>query len=357
MNYNSTFIIGNRDTGKTRKKLFYEIENKLETGESFVILDIHKEYYNHFMEKFQVKGYRINVIDLKNAKHSDGWNPLSYPFFLMNQEVGEYDLSIEQLENMANEIFYDKDEIDPFWRVMSQNLFIGLCLLLRRISSKNKDIHLMQFPTTMLLLSVGEEKMEDSSLLRKYVESLDATDPIYVALSPIVFAPAETKGSILSVFKMKMNRFFLREDLVKSMLNNCYSEDLVGYQKTVVFLENIPNTLTNIFIGQCFTEAYRNSNSITFILDEFDQLPHFVALEEKVKQSRKSNVSVYLATSNPEMISMNYPSLAVEETISLTDIYQTDYQDKDVPYQADPMENTYLEGYSKQLKEEFLKLF
>ena len=356
MNDNSTLILGNHQTGKTRNILFNEISKKINDKESFVILDIHGDYYNHFAKQFKDNGYRINVINLNNANKSDGWNPLSYPYFLMHEELKSYDLAVEQLENMAKEIFYEEKEEDPFWRTMCENLFVGLSLLLIRMSKNNDDHKIAYFPTIMLLLNIAEKRIDDTTVMRKYLESLEATDPVYIALSPIFFAPAETKGSIMAVFKMKMNQYMLRKDLVSSMLYNSYSEARIEDGKTVVFIQDIPNRLTNIIISQCFTEAFRTKQKVNFILDEFDQLPKFLTLEDRINQARKSNVSIYLTAINNSLIEKKYKDFIVDKTITLDDIYKTDYTDEEIEYIGDPFKVSYEEGYSDKLLEWLLEL-
>ena len=55
MNDSSTLILGNHQTGKTRNILFNEISKKINDKESFVILDIHGDYYNHFALFYYLK--------------------------------------------------------------------------------------------------------------------------------------------------------------------------------------------------------------------------------------------------------------------------------------------------------------
>lgn len=358
MKYNTTLIVGKNKTGKTRKIIFKDLEEKIKNKENLYILDNNKEYYNHFYKELKDNDYVIQVVNFKEPTKSDGWNPLSYPAYLRNE--GKLDESVEVLESMANEIFYQEKEEDPFWRLMSQNLFVGLSLLLYRIGEKVDDKHLYEFPTLMLLLKIGEEKYKDSTVLKKYLESLDPTDPIYISLSPIVFAPTETKGSILSVFKTKINLYLLREELVKSFTNSSYSEAKVSntsFKNHAIFIigNDSLNRFTNIVIENSFREALNNSRKSTFILDEFDKLPKMLEIKYMINKANRYNIDLYLTATTMDNIIDKYGKLDnVQQTIETKDYYESNDKDENIEIDDQEQNHFYENNYIDRLRKEII---
>ena len=358
MKYNTTLIVGKNKTGKTRKIIFKDLEEKIKNKENLYILDNNKEYYNHFYKELKDNDYVIQAVNFKEPTKSDGWNPLSYPAYLRNE--GKLDESVEVLESMANEIFYQEKEEDPFWRLMSQNLFVGLSLLLYRIGEKVDDKHLYEFPTLMLLLKIGEEKYKDSTVLKKYLELLDPTDPIYIALSPIVFAPTETKGSILSVFKTKINLYLLREELVKSFTNNSYSEAKIpntSFKNHAIFIigNDSLNRLTNIVIENSFREALKNSSKSTFIIDEFDKLPKMLEINTMINKANRNNIDLYLTATTMDNIIDKYGKLDnIQQTIETKDYYESNDKDENIEIDDQERNHFYENNYIDRLRKEII---
>ena len=358
MKYNTTLIVGKNKTGKTRKIIFKDLEEKIKNKENLYILDNNKEYYNHFYKELKDNDYVIQVVNFKEPTKSNGWNPLSYPAYLRNE--GKLDESVEVLESMANEIFYQEKEEDPFWRLMSQNLFVGLSLLLYRIGEKVDDKHLYEFPTLMLLLKIGEEKYKDSTVLKKYLESLDPTDPIYISLSPIVFAPTETKGSILSVFKTKINLYLLREELVKSFTNNSYSEAKIpntSFKNHAIFIigNDSLNRLTNIVIENSFREALKNSRKSTFIIDEFDKLPKMLEINTMINKANRNNIDLYLTATTMDNIIDKYGKLDnIQQTIETKDYYESNDKDENIEIDDQERNHFYENNYIDRLRKEII---
>lgn len=358
MKYNTTLIVGKNKTGKTRKIIFKDLEEKIKNKENLYILDNNKEYYNHFYKELKDNDYVIQVVNFKEPTKSNGWNPLSYPAYLRNE--GKLDESVEVLESMANEIFCQEKEEDPFWRLMSQNLFVGLSLLLYRIGEKVDDKHLYEFPTLMLLLKIGEEKYKDSTVLKKYLESLDPTDPIYISLSPIVFAPTETKGSILSVFKTKINLYLLREELVKSFTNNSYSEAKIpntSFKNHAIFIigNDSLNRLTNIVIENSFREALKNSRKSTFIIDEFDKLPKMLEINTMINKANRNNIDLYLTATTMDNIIDKYGKLDnIQQTIETKDYYESNDKDENIEIDDQERDHFYENNYIDRLRKEII---
>lgn len=329
MNKNSVLIIGKNKTGKTRKVLFNEVNDKINNNENLFILDERLEYYNNFGKKLKEKGYNVKVVNFKEPGMSNGYNPFEYITYLYNN--GKTDKAIEMLKNMGEYIFRtDIGSADPFWTDMANNYFIGLSLILLKIAKENNDSSATKFYSLLQIIDQGEEKYKDTTYLKEYCSELDLNDPICIALNSILKAPSETRGSIMSVFKQKINNYFMRPELVNSFNSNDFSvEELNKPEKTAVFVVGYKplNNLSNIIIEQAIDYIYSISNKFNIMLDGFDKLANFNDIEEIIDIANHSDINIYLTTTDKNELINKYKNSKlsnIEEYVELNEIY--DYE-------------------------------
>lgn len=328
MKYNSTLVVGKNKTGKTRNILFNEVKDRINNNENLVILDTKKEYYNHFYNMLIEHNYKIDVININEPLKSDGWNPLSYPEFIYRYDK---DKGIELLENMARNIFSEENKNnDPFWCNMASNLFIGLSLILFRLRDRVESNTAIAFSSIVALLDLGERKYKDTqkTYLKKYIETLPSHDPVYVALSSILYAPTETKGSIMAVFKVKMNLYIMRENLVKSFINNSTSEsNIVTNENRAMFFIGTRSLdkLTNIFFEQVINESLKSKKNVSIIIDGYDLLPTFHNINSSIDLINHSNVNLFLTSTDKNITD---EVRKIENIIETTDIYEEENTDE-----------------------------
>lgn len=320
-------IIGKSGSGKTRDILFKEVQNIISNRENMIISDERLEYYNYFGQLLKDQGYRLEVINFKDPMKSSGWNPLGYISYLYNND--KTDKAIELLEKMGKLIFDDREtNSDPFWTNMATSYFIGIVLILLKISKEEKDPHAIDFYSILSVMLDGEKEYKESTYLKEYISKLSSLDPIYVALSPIVFAPNETRGSIISVVKSKINTIFMRPQILNMFYNESMNiEHLTdnSYGKLAVFVINYKpmNRMTNVFIEQAFSAVSDNNQKMNFILDGFDELPKVNGIDEMINIANHSNnnIKLYVTSTSKEKILDKYNEAEfsnIEKVIELT---------------------------------------
>lgn len=315
---NTTKIIGKANMGKTKKILFNEVNKNIDNNQSLFILDNNLEYYNYFGLKLKEKGYKIKVINFKNPLNSDGYEPLEYIKYLYNKN--KIDLCIEQINEMGLELFKnDNYHGDPFWENSASDYFTGIVLTLLKIS----DDKSYTFGSLSNLINQGEEPYKNFNMLKVYCNSLDIMDPIYINLSTINNAPVETRGSILSVVKQKLNLFFTRPELLKSFYNNNFKIDTDITDKVAIFVIGYKPlyNLSNILLNQVYSYSKLNNQKITFILDDFDNLNRVRNIESIIDDANKGYFNLYLTCKNEEVLLDKYPKntfINIEKTIELT---------------------------------------
>ena len=288
----TNLIMGKKNTGKTKGILFKEVKDSIEKNENLFIYNDRDEYYRTFSKILKENNYNILTLNLKDASKSNGYNPLLLPYQLYKEN--KLDEAISMVNNLALEIFKEDGNHDPFWENMASNYFTGLTLILFNEANINE----INLGSVQVMISQGELKYNETTYLKSYLENIDVTNTIYTLLSPIVFAPNDTKGSILSVTKQKLNNYLIREQLLNLLNTNDINLKELN-NKTAMFVigkEEI-NDLANIFINQLVNIT---NIPFTFIFDNFDSLRKVSSFNELVKDASYNGNKVYVAIHNEE---------------------------------------------------------
>ena len=296
----TNLIIGKINSGKTRGILFNEFKKSIANKENLFILDEKEEYYKTFKKELDDNGYKVYVLNLKDTSKSNSFNPLMVPYNYYKN--GNMDKTIESITELGLEIFKtDNSNIDPFWDNSAVDYFTALTLILFKEASI-KEINLGSIQT---MLSLGSNKIEDTIIIKKYFDNLDITDIIYKSGSGIVYAPNDTRESIVSVMKQKLNTYCLREQLLNNLCGN--DIDLMNIEsKTAIFVINKLglNNISNIMINQ----LVNNNIEMTYYLDNIDNMPLILELKNMLDEKLK----VYVATRNKDEFVSKYGNTIID---------------------------------------------
>ena len=297
---NTNLIIGKINSGKTMGILFNEFKKSIANKENLFILDEKEEYYKTFKQELDNNGYKVYVLNLKDTSKSNSFNSLMVPYNYYKN--GNIDKAIESITELGLEIFKtDNSNIDPFWENSAADYFTALTLILFKEASI-KEINLGSIQT---MITLGSHKIEDTFVIKKYFNNLDINDIIYKVGSSVVYAPMETRESIISVMKQKLNTYCLMEQLLNNLCGN--DIDLTNIQsKTAIFVINKLglNSISNIMINQLV-----NTNiEMTYYLDNIDNVPLILEL----KNMLDSKLKVYVATRNKEEFMSKYGKTIID---------------------------------------------
>lgn len=295
----TNLIYGKIDSGKTRGILFKEVDELIKRDESLLVLDLKEEYYNNYSKLLQDKGYQITVINLNNPVSSNGFNPFTMPYHYY--KYNNMDKCIELLEETGLRLFNeDSSNTDPFWSNSAKDLFIGLSLILFK-EAKEEEINLGSIST--LLNSCIKEG------LSKYFENLKPNDPIYISASTIVYSPKDTRDSIISVLKQKINQFIIKPNLLNLLANTDFDINNFGHKKAALFIipkeDSRINNIANILIDQIVYKIKENKVKLNLILDNIDVLEAIYSLNSLVNMAY-SNINLTVVTRDLEVLNANY---------------------------------------------------
>ena len=337
---NSTnLIIGKINSGKTRGFLLKETNKMIDNEENIVILDSKLEYYNAYYNKLKEKNYDILVLNLEDATKSNGYNPLQVPYQIYNQ--GNKDKSLELIRLLALEIFKEQGSYDPFWENTSADYFTALVLILFK-EAKEENVNL---GSIQVMLNQSCKKIDNATVINHYLEKIDILDSIYTLSSGTVYAPSETRDSILSVMKQKLNEYCAKENLLNLLCTNDINLNSIN-NKTAIFVIG-KSKIANIFINQLIEVIKLNKLKISFILDNFNSIKYLLNFKELVENAIYYNIKLYVAIIDlDEMKNIygNYVFNKFENIININDNLElTDINNKGILPTIMPNKHTYFD--------------
>ena len=294
-----TLIIGQSGSGKTTALVDPQVYSLCKHGESMVITDPKGEIYRHHANRLKAKGYKIVVINFRDPREGNAWNPLTVPYRMYKQ--GKTDKAKELLEDISQNILIDpKNNNDPFWERSAADYFSGLCIGLFEDAKENE----VNISSVSNMATSGEEKNGISTFAKDYFTLKGETSSAYEYAKATFSAPNDTKSSILSVFQSKIRVFSTREELSEMLSYSDFNMEDIGREKTAVFLivhdeKTTYHSLATIFIKQLYEVlidvAHKNPNGelkyrTNFILDEFANMPQLRDVTSMVTAARSRKI-------------------------------------------------------------------
>ena len=292
-------VIGSTGAGKTQTTVLPMVNLLAKNGESMIITDPKGEIYESTSNYLKSLGYNIVLLNFRDPQQGNAWNPMYLPYSLYKSE--NEDKAVELLEDLAANILKDPSAKgqDPFWENTSADYFAGLSWALFE-DADEKEINLNSIN---LMTTIGEEKIGNSTYIKEYFSYKNPSKTAYIKASSTLMAPNETKGSILSVFKQRVQLFASRANFSEMLANNDFDMRDIGRKKTAVFIviqdeKTTYHTLVTIFLKQCYETLISVAQECggqlphrtNFILDEFANMPPLKDVTTMVTAARSRNI-------------------------------------------------------------------
>ena len=278
-----------------------------------VITDPKGEIYENNAEFLRARGYKIVLLNFRNPQRGNMWNPLALPYKLYKS--GNFDKCNELLRDLAINILHDEKTDDPFWQNTSADYFVALAQGLFQDADES-DINISSI---IHMLTVGEEKYGASTYAKEYFKMKDSRNPAYINAAGTIDAPNDTKGSIISVFRQKINIFAMAENLSEMLSKSDFDMMDIGREKTAVFLiiqdeKKTYHALTTIFVKQCYESlidvAQESGGKLkvrtNFILDEFANMPELKDVTTMITAARSRQIRFNLIIQNFAQLNQVY---------------------------------------------------
>ena len=287
-------LIGSTGSGKTQAVILPILKLAMMAGESIVINDPKGEIYEKTAQKLEDEGYKNVVIDFEDSRKGNNWNPLTLAH--KQYKEGNPDKAIELIEDLGYYLLAEaqKREADPFWVNSSINYFTGIVLYLFK-TAKEEEINLN---SVAKLANALLDKTSSEQFLKK-VEK----DPVmFMKLAGTLQAPPETRGSIISVFNQKIERYLSKENLANMLSTSDFEMSTISNDKTAIFIvtgvSSFCRNLIPLFANQVIdaVSLYGNKEKrLNLLLDEFDSLIPIKDFALKLGYCRSINIRVTVA--------------------------------------------------------------
>ena len=316
-----TLISGKTETNKTKGYLFKQTNEMIEKEENILFLDSKEEYYNEYSSILKDKGYNIIVLNLKEPSKSNAYNPFTLPY---NYYQNDKDKAFELLQKISYAICKDeKQTSDPFWENMASDLVTGLSMIL----FKEADVEKINLGSVNVGLNLCSS---DSTSLQNYLNKLDVNDPIYTCASGTLFAPEDTKGSIISVVKQKFTPYCLQPNLMNTLSTTDFDISSLGKEKTAIFViardyNTVINNIANIFIEQVMSLVIFEKRQFNFVLDNIDTINSLNSLGNIIDM-QSDRIRLFIATRDENILKEKYYNNVFANVNEIIDTNKKEYE-------------------------------
>ena len=317
--FDHTMIIGSTGSGKTICEIMPLIFNLGYANESMVINDTKGELYNTTASFLKKRGYKIHIVNLRNALASDGWNPLhlAYKYYY----EGNIDLAGDIIENFSKSLCKNLSSKDMYWEKSATAVLSALCYGLIEDCTDELEVNL--YSIYNLLVEHGSKTIDRFNSLDLYFQQKPMGSLSKMAYATGSFAKGETRATLFSVLATTI-KMFSDTGIANLTSRTDFELENIGKNKSAVFLiipdeKESRHELASLFIDQCYqalvntAQSYSNGRMpirVNFILDEFANMPPITSISNKITVSRSRNIRFYLVLQDFDQLKETYKDSA-----------------------------------------------
>lgn len=313
-------IIGGSGCGKTRRVVLPMLEMYRRAGESVVVTDPKAELHDATADAFAKSGYKVYVVNLRNPRQSDGWNPLALARSYVRS--GDTERATAAVNDFASAFIPEKPHarVDPFWTQTSRAMFQGLAGMLventRLFSDDEVNLHTLRMLSEHLELDPPYGDKSTFDLLEYYPADSIARSNLYA----IRLGSERTFDNIRVSYSAPMQSLYIQTSLVNMLSRQDIDFNDLGRSKTILYLiipdeKSTLNAVATLMIKSCYeqlialakaSEGNRLPLRVNFLLDEFANLPQIPDVASMLSASRSRNMRFFLVVQGLYQLSSRY---------------------------------------------------
>lgn len=292
-------ILGATGSGKTRRLILILIHLLLHTFSSLIVVDVKGQLKRMTSGLAKKLGWEVVVLDLREFKHGECWNPLAEPYRLYHS--GEKDLAFGMLSDFMDGLAakQDKKTADAFWPGMAKSFGNAILQLMVECLPENLC------NVTNFVELCSERNFEK---LQKLSRQLDYASNTAAAFRGIYSCAEKTRQSIeVSLFEM-IKIFTLNTCMTNMMSNSTFDLHQFGKQKTIVYIEIADekptfHAIASMFIKQIYEVLVKDASEypeetlpvpVHFVIDEFCNIPKIENMANMITAARSRNIFLTL---------------------------------------------------------------
>ena len=303
-------------TGSKKTRLFgMPLINILAlAGESFITTDPKGELYSKTSGLVAAKGYKTIVLDFRNMKQSDQWNPLSMPYTLYHE--GKTDEAVSSVNDFINAL------AEPQRKLTKDVYFIDLAcaqalanMLFFIDTASPEEANIYNFANFFLAKCSVQDTVELSELV--------ATGSIASINFKNILTNKEaerTFANVTSYVSTMLNPFVTSKTLCQVLSQSSFDVTCIGESKHAIYII-VPDEKTTLhflvtaFVKQVYealiNEAQKRDDKmlpvrVNFVLDEFANIPAIPDMPSMISAARSRNMRFFLIVQSLFQLKQKY---------------------------------------------------
>lgn len=295
-------ISGGTGSKKTRTSVINTTLSVIESEENAVITDPKGELFRRTAGTAMRKNYNIKVLNLRNPKRSDGWNPMTLPYRL--DVSGKKEEAEELLCDIINSITEPIKLVtkDVYWADRTNSKLVAEAKL-------QMDSVPEKFFNISTLMQIAKKK--NKYLLEELIKECDDKQPFFESIESFMNMSAEkTQDCLYDTVQQAFGPYSQRSALLNILCDNDIDfTDLVSEKKKTIIYIIYPDEkmsmafLVNLFLTQCYyyLKMYVEENNlprlkirVNFICEEFGNLPKVENFANRISMARGFNIRYFL---------------------------------------------------------------
>ena len=309
-----SLIFGSTGSKKTRLLGMPLINILALGGESFITTDPKGELYNKTSGLVAAKGYNVYVLNFRDLKQSDYWNPLMLPYVLYKS--GKTDEAVSLINDFINSIAEPQrnNTKDIYFIELACSQILANMLFFIATASP-EEVNIYNFANFFMANSSSEK----TERLAKFVAegSIASINFKSVLTNKGV---ERTFANVSSCVSAMLNPFIIRKTLCQVLSQCSFDIRSIGNTKTAVYIiipdeKTTLHYLITIFIKQTYETLINEAHQlgkmklplrVNFVLDEFCNIPAIPDMPSMISAARSRNMRFFLMAQSLWQLKQKY---------------------------------------------------
>jgi len=309
-----TLIFGSTGSKKTRLFGMPLINILAMGGESFIATDPKGELYDKTSGLVAAKGYKIFVLNFRDLKQSDYWNPLMLPYVLYH--TGKIDEAVSLINDFIISIAEPqiKNTKDMYFIELACSQILANMLFFIATASP-EEANIYNFANFFATNSTPDA----TERLAKHVAEGSIASINYKGILTNKNVE-KTFANVSSCVSAMLTPFIIRKTLCQVLSQCSFDVREIGKTKTAIYLiipdeKTTLHYLITIFIKQTYetliNEAHQQENMklpirVNFVLDEFCNIPAVPDMPSMISAARSRNMRFFLIAQSLWQLKQKY---------------------------------------------------
>lgn len=330
------FVIGETGCGKTRRVIFPSIRLLAKAGDSMVISDPKGELYRETADILRKKGYSVKVLNFRNPRCGDRWNPLSeIEELYRTQRPENIDKAGVMLDDIVSIISQGiESSKDPYWELSSASLFRGIAQLIMSYGNVGhltfENIAITANRLQEVYSSDDNRFSQSTKDIAEFIKDLPKDSSIKENISGFINNATNTRNCIYSTFKSMIAPYRSQELLNDLLYRSEIDLDAIGKVPTALFIV-LPDDSDAMYpIATCFIKQVYSAlvnladsqptgqlpNRVTFLLDEFANFAKLPTIHAMLTAARSRRIRFVLVCQSMNQLIEKYTEPGMEIMLS-----------------------------------------